>query len=53
MLTIFKALKRRTALGTTPEYQRLFTRPRDIGKVLDTESCREGVDSEERNGMAA
>ena len=30
-----------------------ITRLRDVGKVLDTESCREGVDSEERNGMAA
>ena len=49
----FQAPKRQTAFGTTPGYQRLSTRPRDIGEVVDTASCREGVDSEERKGMAA
>ena len=38
-------MKRPTELRTPPECHRHFTRPRDIGKVLDAESCREGVKS--------
>ena len=34
-------MKRPTELGEPPMCQRHFTRPRDTGKVLDAESCRE------------
>ena len=38
-------MKRPSELRTPPGCQRHFTRLRDIGRVLDAESFREGVES--------
>ena len=48
---VFQALKRPTQLGTPPGCQRHSTRPHGTGRVLDAESCSEGVESLNKFGQ--
>jgi hypothetical protein len=48
---ISRALKRPTQLGTPPVCQRHSTRPHGTGRVLDAESCSEGVEGVNKLGQ--
>jgi len=48
---ILRALKRPTQLGTPPVCQRRSTRPHGTERVLDAESCSEGVEGRNKLGQ--